>query len=958
MMKRILLVCLWVASAAALAETPSAGTRIKNQASASYRTCLDDGCTEQAEAQRVTSNLVETVIRNVPGIELVSDQGKPAVPGGYVYFSHVLTNTGNGPDQYQLCLDNVSPQFASWAVYTDRDGDGQPDVGGTLFNHTDADGCQDSLTRTLLARETVSVVIEAELAGSVSAGQQPSLQLRAISNTDAGLIASNTDEADVVDGPVIEVAKSLSSREGRSPDGPLTVTLEYRNASDDVATDIVIEDILPMTTIDGSNGGMTYVPGSARWSQTGSTVLTDDGEDGNQGNAPDLIEYCAYDEDASNPDCQDRVRASVAELLPGGIGILTFEVTIDEGVSAGERIRNTARFRYANQSGDTVFGSPSPFSTNSVSYRVLGQALAPSVVANNDDADSVTGSDDASDTGNRVEVASAGQGGTVAFDNVVWNTGDGEDSFDILIDRDSDRQGNPLASPFPANTVFQLYKADGATPLVDTDGNGVSDTGPIPVPDAATGQCPARFVTDTVNGACGVRIVLRAILPPDALGGPYMVTQRARSTSDTSVVNAVTDVLLSVVANSVDVTNDQPVNGSAPGEGAGPEATPVRTLSIAPGSQGVLVLYINNTGARQDSYDLQFSDSNFNAGQLTGGWQVAFHRDGGNGNCSQLGSELTNTGLVPASGRRLVCVQVSVPAEAEGGDTLSLYLRAQSPTSGASDIKLDAVSVVAGPAISMQPDQTGQASPGSSKVYSHQLTNTGTVDLTNVLLSAAPLAASDNGWSVTLYEDSNGDGQWNSGDALIPDGTPLQTANNDGVLAVGESLSVFARVFVPANAAYGTRNIKTLTVTAEGASQSVTDTATDTTTVNNTDVAVTKEQALDADCDGVPDGPGSCTGDGCFVYTPFQATPGEQCVIYRLTARNTGSHAIFQVTLNDRTQPYTSLLGAATRCDAPAGDCTALVSAPADAGQGEVSVNVGELQAGETATLIFGLRVE
>ena len=957
MRQGFLFVGLLLASAFAHGATPAAGTLIKNQASASYRACLDDGCTEQAEAQRVTSNLVQTLIRNVPGLELLSDQGKPAVPGGFVYFSHVLTNTGNGPDRYQICVDNVSSAFTAWTVYRDEDGDGQPDVGGALFDDADGDDCWDSLTRTLIADETFSLVIEAELTDTVTPGQQPSLQLQARSNEDAAIVMVNTDEADVVDGPVIEVAKSLSEREGRSPAGPVTVTLEYRNTSDQTATSIVIEDQLPTTTVNGAAAGMTYVAGSARWSQTGSTVLTDDGEDGNQGNLPDLMDYCAYDEDATNPDCQDRVRAQVAELPPGGIGILTFEVMIDSGAAAGDRLRNTARFYYANQAGDTVFGSPSPFSTNSVNYRVIGKALQPAVVANNDPADSLAGSDDVADSGNRVEVAAVGQGGTVVFDNVIWNTGDGEDSYDILLDSARDRQGAALVSPFPPNTVLQLYKADGATPLVDTDGNGVSDTGPIPLPDAL-GQCPARFVTDTVSGACGVRIVLRATLPPDALGGPYSVTMMARSISDASVSNAVSDILLAVLANSVDLTNDQPVNGSAPGEGAGPEASPVRTLSIAPGSQGAFVVYINNTGPRQDNYELQASSNNFSAGALPDQWQVAWHRDGGSGDCSSLSGALTSSGLVPAGGSRLMCVQVSVPASESGGQTVPIYLRALSPTSGVSDIKQDAVQVVAGPALSLTPDQVGQVAPGATTVYSHQLTNTGNVDLASVLLSATPPAAADNGWAVTLYEDSNGNGLWDASDTVIVDGTPLQTEGNDNLLTVGESLSIFARVFAPANAAYGTVNIKTLTVTAQGASQVVTDAATDTSTVNNTDVAITKEQALDANCDGVPDGPGSCSADGCFVYTPFQATPGEQCVIYRLTATNTGAQSMYEVTLNDRTQPYTSMLAAATRCTAPDGDCAADVSAPADAATGDVSVNIGELRAGQQAILIFGLRVE
>jgi len=161
-----------------------------------------------------------------------------------------------------------------------------------------------------------------------------------------------------------------------------------------------------------------------------------------------------------------------------------------------------------------------------------------------------------------------------------------------------------------------------------------------------------------------------------------------------------------------------------------------------------------------------------------------------------------------------------------------------SPTSGASDIKLDAVAVVAGPALALTPDQVGQVEPGSSVVYTHQLANTGNVPLSNVLPSGTPDAASDDGWSVVLYEDSNGDGVWGPTDTVIGDGVALQTAGADGVLDVGESLAIFSKVFAPASVAFGITNVKTLTANAEGASQSVSDSATDTTTTNNTDVAM------------------------------------------------------------------------------------------------------------------------
>ena len=952
MRKSLGMVLLLLTAVAVKAAAPVAGTVIKNQASASYRACLDDACTRLAEAQRVTSNLVETLIQAVPGIELVSAQNKPSLPGGVVYFPHTLTNTGNGRDRYQLCLDNVDGNIAAWSVFPDGNGDGQPDSGAPLFTDSDPDGCWDTLTPDLLAGDSYGLVIEAQVSGAAISGQSLALDVEAASHSNAALTASNTDTINLIDGPVLEVVKSLSARQGRSPSGPVTVTLSYRNPSDQIATQIEIEDVLPLFSVDGVNAGMTYVPGSARWTVTGSTELTDDGDDGSQGSGPDLIEFCAYDPGAANSDCHDRVRAVLAQLPPGAVGSLTFDVNIDSGLDAGDRVRNQATLSYQNNDGSTNFG---PFATNTVDYRIIDRALLPAVVANNSETDSQTGEDDASNTGNRVELASLGQGGVASFSNVIWNRGDGEDTFDMLVEPSVDRLGVALANPFPADTVFQLYKSDGGTPLVDTDGNGVPDTGPIPLPDAG-GQCPPRFVTDSLNLACGVRVVLQATLPPDALGGPFEVTKVARSVTDPQVSNAVSDVLTSILANRVDLTNDSPVNGGAPGEGAGPEASPVQTVNAAPGEQAVLRLVVNNTGARQDSYDLAVSDTDFAPGQLPSGWQVSFYRDGGNGDCASLGAGLNNTGLIPAGDNRLICAQITAPAEAQGGDTLSVYFRALSPTSGASDIKLDAVVVVAGPALALTPDQVGQVEPGSSVVYTHQLTNTGNVPLNNVLLAGTPDAAADNGWSIVLYEDSNGNGVWDPADAVINDSVALQTAGNDGVLEVGEILAIFSRIFAPASVAYGITNVKTLTVTADGAGQSVTDSATDTTTTNNTDVAITKEQALDSDCNGVPDGPGSCSGDDCFVFTRFEVTPGEQCVIYRLTATNTGAEPMYQVTINDRTQPFTSLLAVATDCEAPSGTCNTFM--PADGGEGDVSADAGLLGPGEAAILIFGLRVE
>ena len=74
---------------------------------------------------------------------------------------------------------------------------------------------------------------------------------------------------------------------------------------------------------------------------------------------------------------------------------------------------------------------------------------------------------------------------------------------------------------FPAGTTFQLFKSDGVTPLVDTNGNSTPDTGTLPV-----------------NGTYAV--VVHAILPPGASGLNVNYTVNVVATSRANAtVNAI-----------------------------------------------------------------------------------------------------------------------------------------------------------------------------------------------------------------------------------------------------------------------------------------------------------------------------------------------------------------------------------------------------------------------------------
>jgi hypothetical protein len=103
---------------------------------------------------------------------------------------------------------------------------------------------------------------------------------------------------------------------------------------------------------------------------------------------------------------------------------------------------------------------------------------------------------------------------TVVFTDTLTNTGDSLDTFEITA----------AAGAFPEGTVFGLFRNDGVTPLPDTDGNHLVDTGPI-------------------GAGAQVLIQLHATLPGGASGGPYNLDLTAGSVRDPSKTATAVNVL-------------------------------------------------------------------------------------------------------------------------------------------------------------------------------------------------------------------------------------------------------------------------------------------------------------------------------------------------------------------------------------------------------------------------------
>ncbi len=851
------------------AVTP-AGTLIRNQATASYT---------DSQGRRVTvqSNLVETLVEQVAGLELTNDQQLRGDAGSSVLISHRLVNTGNGSDTYSLQLQNTGGNInlSGLEIFADGNGDGIPDSSVPI-----------TTTPVIAADQDYFIVLSGDIPASANDGDSAAITVTASSTFNTAISVQNNDLVTSGVGASIQVTKSMSSNQGRSPSSPYTVTLRYENTGSQSAGNVTLIDALPT--------GMTYLPGSGRWSES-SVALSDtdplDTHSGQSGN----IRYCAYDASCIglseatidvDVSSNNQVTAVIDFVPPGGIGTLSFDVSIDSGLASGFII-NEAEFEY-----DIAINTVPREFTNTVAFEVLPVS---GVVANGSNTSPINGLSEP------VSIFSAAQGGKVRFDNYIWNTGNAPDTFNIEVDG--------VGSSFPPGTLWRLLRSDGATLMQDTNGDGSIDTGPI---------AAANFAL----------VVLELELPSDVSGNNngigFDVTKTARSITDSTVFDTVTDHLDEIVANQVDITNQAPAGSAdALGAGPGPETNPVSVVSPDRNGQALFDLYIRHQGIEPDSYGLT-AYSTAGGNPLPAGWQVRFLNPGD----SQPRSV---TRLLASGESQHVIAEVTVP-EALTVGTSSIFFSVVSQSGGASDIKHDGLTVNAVRALRIEPSLTATIVPGSTTVYQHRLINEGNVNLTDIQLATSE---SRPGWLSAIFADTDGDGALSAADQIFT--TPW-------TLAPGENMSFFVRVSAPVDAVNLQRNSTSIEAQWNGNSESIQ--IVDLTTVSTTNVTILKEQAVDMGCDGAPD-----TGSD-FAASEISVEPGNNCVVYRLTALNRGREPSFNVKIHDSTPPFTVYRAPATCSRTPC-----WIEEPVNDDTGAINAETDQLLPGDSFFLEFSVRL-
>lgn len=769
---------------------------------------------------------------------MIADQTQTANANGQVSLSHTLTNTGNGSDTFNVAVanndtrDNTTDNydFSGLNVYLDANKDGVPDS-------------QTPVTSvTLAAGESVNLIVQATTANNAAVDALGKLTVSAISGFDTSVTAKNVDTVKITNGAVISLLKSASvSNVDATSSSPaareVEYTLAYQNTGNTTATNVTITDVLP--------SGLTYVTGSATVNGTAVSDAADtDGYNFTSGTATLVIPTVA-----ANSSGVLKFKVRVNQNTPAGIITNIAEVDPDGPGTEGKTP--------SNPNDVTVLGVKKGTINDSAT-----DAFADGQSTTTPTPDVITKS---TTQGTPVNFGVTAGGGEPI---VIHNTGNVTEAFNITVNKNA----------LPAGSIVELFKADGVTPLTDTNGDGVVDTGPIA--SGATYQIISK-----------VTLPSSYFTPTPAPVTPINAILTSAPVTNSSATDTIKLVIDQVVASTVDLHNGDLTDSTGAIAGASGKDTGqfIDTKSTKPGQATNFPLTIDNKGATGDNYNLSTSPT------LPTGWTVQYYLADGAGN--PTGAPITNTGNIPSGGSVQLVAVVTPPANAPAGDQEVIF-KVASPATGLTDVMSDRVTVETNRILSLQNDRTGQVAPGGTVVYKHTLTNNGNI-VEGAAANTLPFTLTNdqaaNGWVTTLYVDSNNDGVADAGELVTGSDLAVKT----GSIARGASVNLLIKVQAPTNATAGTPSAVVLTIkpTVVGG-QSVADLVnTDLTTVTSGQVRLVKEQSL-ANC--------STGAAGTYTQNTVSAKPGE-CVKYRITATNEGNADVTNVVISDATPAYTTL---------------------------------------------------
>ncbi|OQC17598.1 MAG: hypothetical protein BWX73_00113 [Lentisphaerae bacterium ADurb.Bin082] len=824
-------------------------------------------------------------------------------PGNVAYFHYQLKNTGNTPDTFKLTaafqdagIDNsIVPNGVE--VYYDANGNGQVDAGDILLatetGPTSAATplvAQDAIIPLIVAVKTPTSAADANVIrtdiNAASVGSDPTDFIDAISNWNLTKFSKSTG---------ILTATKAANVSSAVPGQTLTYTIEgsntgsaavYSVAGYDVDLDndntaekrdgILIIDTLDKMKLNvadgvaGSYNGVTelagFGPTKARivfWNQA-DNAWYDNKANANWGTGDPKIALFI-------PDVDSVIGGGPVDNAPGvvltpGQGYkFSFTVNVQTPYSTTEPklIENYAEATYGKDASSTVdvtsnislvtIGADPLTATPGVAIGPFGHpkadtAAAYNLTSANHPAIDAKGLSVGETTPDITEAGIRDAGEVIAFPLTILNpneplsapNGDGgpatlADIYNIT-----------YAAP-PAGYTLVLYKSDGITPLADTNGDGIPDTGAI-------------------DPAGTANIVVKVFIAGNVVSAGQDFTITAKSVNAVTPARIDTTILRinQVRKASVDIATGMPGTGSPPlGQlGNHDNATNATNASavddddettvkddpagVEPGAVVVFPVHIANmrpgtnsvtdrdtTTSVADTYKLSVEKLIVGTADATP-FIVELLKDDGNGTieASEL-VPISDTGWLPpirdvssiyaTETDRIfhMNVRVQVPEGTPAGDYIIKVKATSTNNPDEFDTMHLLVKVKNAPGIQVLPDNTATVVAGGSYIFSHMVVNTGNQAGTVTLVhSSLP-----NGYSAVWVSCADG--------SVIGAGNPsTHTTASIPAAAPGveNSTPVCLKVFVPANAPAG--SVVPITVTGTlNVTNPVSDTALDIITV-------------------------------------------------------------------------------------------------------------------------------
>ncbi|MBI5845628.1 MAG: hypothetical protein HZB23_13270 [Deltaproteobacteria bacterium] len=925
---------LMVMAGSAFALTP-AGTEIRNQSVATYS---DSG----GNPYSTSSNEVITIVDPIYVFEITPNAtgggaGAPgtfggtaaltqyAAPGATVYYSYKITNNGNSPDSYLLsrmdgAADALNAVAGTVVIYRDANGNGTIDPGDFVLT-SGATGmgiaswggasigpvAQDDYTYIIVAYQVPNSAtdgqdIDLDIDGR---SQGNNLVTDAVSNFNTTIVADAkgvltltkaVDKTDANQGDTLTYSitgSNTGNTVARSRDYGNRVDLNGDGALDVQNEGILISDALDTTRLTPGTGAANLL-GVVSWApNTATVVYSADGTNWYTAAgaaitipAATITHVGLFIPDSVNQD------GNINPVLAVGQGFgFSFTAPIVTPLN-NTTILNNATVYYEDGANNRTTTSNTVstdigMDSNTLNYQprigpyndynaTLVNTLVPDSPAVGshpkiddpltEQIERLNRNGDISNTTTDAAAADRHAGQITYFVNTVRNLGGGVDTFNITLN----------TAALPAAYIVELMKSDGITALTDTNGDGIADTGPI----AIAGEYD---------------VVLKVTIPGTAAtGGPYDIIVTATSLKDSTKSDTTTDRLSSVLSVSVDAAQwvAAEARGARTGDNDAEANDAPAVANVNPGSFWDFPLDVENrfpngteTGAR-DTYDIEVV-----AATIPAGWTVTLYRDlNGNGvvddaelNPIEDTGDLNPDAAAAGEGESApILVRVQVPAgQLYTGAPESLTFRATSRlNSGVTDDVILQVLVNLVRGIKIEPNNSRVSVRGGIVTYAHQVTNVGNQPETITLSYASSL-----GWNNVF---------------VTAGGANIGTTQTLAPLAPGASTEIYIKVFVPANAAVGSNDITTVTITS--ADLALTDSAVDQTTVIEGNLQLNKV-VTELDGNAIPTRATQAPQAAGLSYHPLE---------YVTTYTNLGAETAFGTVLTDAIPAYTRLIVATT----------------------------------------------